>query len=203
MARRNHPALSRRGADKRSDCGQITRKARYPDRLLGALGYRGSRMRSQRRTGASGADPERADDTGRVTVTLPGPIPLSRVWTGSKVLAEDLAGEDLADVLDLHADALAWWVLERSSPYGQEELRRLAKVSELDDLAVTDLTAEDRRAKFEQLGQARLVVTNAIVSGAPADDLIVQPLSLLITESGPDLPGGVSAPRSTRPGCCR
>lgn len=116
-------------------------------------------------------------------VSLPGPIPLSRVWTGSRVLAEDLAGEDLADVLDLHADAMAWWVLERSSPYGQEELRRVAKVLELDDLAVTDLTAEDRRVKFEQLGQARLVVTNAIALGAaaPVEEAVVQPLSLLIT----------------------
>ena len=82
-------------------------------------------------------------------------MPLSRVWTGTKVLAEDLAGEDLADVLDLHAGAMAWWVLDRSSAYGQEELRRLAKALDLDDLAVTDLTAEDQRTKFEQLGQAR------------------------------------------------
>ena len=35
------------------------------------------------------------------TTSLAGPVPLSRVWSGSRVLAEDLTGEDLADVLDL------------------------------------------------------------------------------------------------------
>ena len=78
------------------------------------------------------------------------------------MLAEDLAGEDLADVLDLHSGALAWWVLDRSTPYGQAELLRVAKSLDLDELAVDDLTAADQRAKFEQIGQARLVVTNAV-----------------------------------------
>jgi magnesium transporter len=116
-----------------------------------------------------------------VTASLAGPVPLSRVWTGTKVLAEDLAGEDLADVLDLHAGAMAWWVLDRSSAYGQEELRRLAKALDLDDLAVTDLTAEDQRTKFEQLGQARLVVTSVIGPSGAYDPLPLQPISLLVT----------------------
>ncbi len=116
-----------------------------------------------------------------VGTSLSGPLPLSRVWSGSKVLAEDLTGEDLADVMDLHADAMAWWVLDRSTIYGQDELLQLAAALDLDALAVKDLTAADRRAKFEQLGQARLVVTNAV---SPPDDegrFSTRPISILIT----------------------
>ncbi len=130
----------------------------------------------------SRADPEQADDTGRVTASLTGPLPLSRVWSGSKVLAEDLVGEDLADVLDLHSGAMAWWVLDRSTVYGQEELLRLAKALDLDDLAVADLTATDQRAKFEQIGQSRLVVTNAVALDATTGDFTVHPVSVLITD---------------------
>lgn len=107
-------------------------------------------------------------------------MPLSRVWSGSKVLAEDLAGEDLADVLDLHDDALAWWVLDRSTSYAQDELLRLAKALDLDEFAVADLSAADQRAKFEQIGQATLVATNAV--GVDSESrLTVHPVSMLIT----------------------
>ncbi len=116
------------------------------------------------------------------TTSLSGPLPLSRVWSGSKVLAEDLTGEDLGDVLDLHADAMAWWVLDRTTAYGKDELSRLATTLDLDRLAVADLTAGDRRAKFEQLGRARLVVTNAVgPPGARGHHLPVQPVSMVIT----------------------
>ncbi len=98
------------------------------------------------------------------------------------MLAEDLAGEDLADVLDLHSGALAWWVLDRSTPYGQAELLRVAKSLDLDEPAVDDLTAADQRAKFEQIGQARLVVTNAVSLDHQTGDFTVHPVSLLITD---------------------
>lgn len=117
-----------------------------------------------------------------MTASLTGPIPLSRVWSGAKVLAEDLVGEDLADVLDLHSGAMAWWVLDRATAYGQEELLRLAKALDLDDLAVADLTATDQRAKFEQIGQSRLVVTNAVALDAATGDFTVHPVSVLITD---------------------
>ena len=87
-------------------------------------------------------------------------------------------------MLDLHADAMAWWVLERSTTYGKDELVRLAGALELDALAVADLTAADRRAKFEQLGQARLVVTNTVTPGAGdgADGAFeTRSISLLVT----------------------
>lgn len=113
---------------------------------------------------------------------LTGPVPLSRVWSGAKVLAEDLTGEDLADVMDLHSDALAWWVLDHSTAYGKDELLQLAKVLDLDALAVADLTATDRRLKFEQLGHSRLVVTTAVSRPAASGEFSSRPLSLLITE---------------------
>lgn len=116
------------------------------------------------------------------TAALSGPLPLSRVWSGTKVLAEDLTGEDLADVLDLHSDALAWWVLDRSSAYGEDELLRLAKALDLDALAVADLTAPDHRVKFEQLGQARLAVTNVVSAAATGAHVESRPVSLLITD---------------------
>lgn len=115
------------------------------------------------------------------TTSLPGPLPLSRVWSGSKVLADDLTGEDLGDVLDLHADAMAWWVLDRSTTYGMDELTRLATSLDLDELAVADLTAADRRAKFEELGEARLVVTNAVGPPDAAGDFTIRPVSMFIT----------------------
>lgn len=68
-------------------------------------------------------------------LALSGPLPLSRVWTGTKVLAEDLTGEELADVMDLHAVAMAWCVLDRSSTYGQDKLLQLAAALDFDALA--------------------------------------------------------------------
>lgn len=111
-----------------------------------------------------------------------GPVPLSRVWSGSKVLAEDVVGDDLADVLDLHAGANAWWVLDRSSDYARDELRRLAAALDLDQLAISDLTADDHRAKYEQVGSTRLVVTSAVSVDADRVELRIDPISLLVTD---------------------
>ena len=90
------------------------------------------------------------------------PVPLSRVWSGSKIIAEDLTGEDISDVLELHSDASAWWVLPRDHDYGALEVRHIAQALDLDEPAIRDLLAEDRRAKFDTIGQARLVITNAV-----------------------------------------
>ena len=91
------------------------------------------------------------------------PAPACRVWSRSKIIAEDLTGEDLSDVLELHSDASAWWVLPREDHYGAAEVKDVARALDLDELAIRDLLAEDRRAKFETVGQARLVITNAAV----------------------------------------
>ncbi len=113
---------------------------------------------------------------------LTGPVPISRVWSGTKVLAEDLAGEDLGDVLDLHDDASAWWVLDRSSDYARDELERVIAEFGLDRFAVHELLADDHRAKFEEIGQARLVLTNAVSLDRETAQVTVHPVSLLVTD---------------------
>lgn len=116
------------------------------------------------------------------TQELTGPVPTSRVWSGTKVLAEDLAGEDLGDVLDLHDDASAWWVLDRSSDYAQGELERLVTEFDLDRLVAHEMTATDHRAKYEEIGQARLVLTNALSLNTETAEVTVHPVSMLMTD---------------------
>ncbi|HET9649281.1 MAG TPA: CorA family divalent cation transporter, partial [Microlunatus sp.] len=109
------------------------------------------------------------------------PTPLSRVWSGGKVVADDLTGEDLSDVLQLHSDASAWWVLPRSDAATQA-LHEVAGQLELDEFAVRDLTASDRRAKFDQLDQARLVITGVLELDPERADVVHHPVSLLTTD---------------------
>ncbi len=113
---------------------------------------------------------------------LSGPVPLSRVWSRDKLIAEDLTGEDLSDVLQHNADASAWWVLPRDPDYGAAELRDVAHALDLDDLAISDLLATDRRAKFEALGTARLVATNLVTHDPSARTLTVHPISIIATD---------------------
>jgi magnesium transporter len=110
------------------------------------------------------------------------PAPLSRVWSGNKIIAEDLTGEDLSDVLELHSDASAWWVLPRDHEYGAVELRHVAHALDLDELAIKDLLADDRRAKFEAIGLARLVITNAVSVNKENAQIIVHPVSMIATD---------------------
>ena len=98
------------------------------------------------------------------------------------MLAEDLAGEDLGDVLDLHDDASAWWVLDRSSDYARDELERVIAEFGLDRFVVRELLADDHRAKFEQIGQARVVLTNAVSLDRATARVTVHPVSLLVTD---------------------
>jgi magnesium transporter len=117
-----------------------------------------------------------------VTDLASRPAPACRVWSGGKVIAEDLTGDDLSDVLQLHSDASAWWVLPRDGDYGAAELRDVAKALELDDLAIKDLLASDRRAKFEAIGQARLVITNAVSVDRERAEIAVHPISIVATD---------------------
>jgi magnesium transporter len=116
------------------------------------------------------------------TVVADRPAPLSRVWSGSKIIAEDLTGEDLSDVLELHSDASAWWVLPRDHEYGAVEVRHVARALDLDELAIKDLLADDRRAKFEVIGQARLVITNAVSVDRDRTQILVHPVSVIATD---------------------
>jgi magnesium transporter len=110
------------------------------------------------------------------------PTPLSRVWSGSKIIAEDIEGDDLGDVLQLHTDASAWWVMSRSDGEAGRELRRAANALDLDELAIRELLADDHRAKYEELGQARLVMTNAVSVDQETVELTACPVSLVVTD---------------------
>jgi magnesium transporter len=111
-----------------------------------------------------------------------GPVPLSRVWARGKLIAEDLTGENLSDVLQHNADASAWWVLPRDPDYGAAELRDVAHALDLDDLAIRDLLADDRRAKFEAIGGARLVITNYVSHDPEAREVELHPISIIATD---------------------
>jgi magnesium transporter len=115
------------------------------------------------------------------TASASRPTPLSRVWSGRKTIAEDLTGEDLGDVLELHADASAWWVLPREDPQSLT-LRDVAHALDLDDLALKDLLATDGRAKYEEVGQARLVITNAVSVDQEQSRITVHPISIIATD---------------------
>ena len=115
------------------------------------------------------------------TASASRPTPLSRVWSGRKTIAEDLTGEDLGDVLELHADASAWWVLPREDPQSLT-LLEVARALDLDDLALKDLLATDGRAKYEEVGQARLVITNAVSVDRERSRITVHPLSIIATD---------------------
>jgi magnesium transporter len=104
------------------------------------------------------------------------------VWSGSKIIAEDLTGEDLSDVLELHSDASAWWVLPRDHEYGAVEVRHVAHALDLDEPAIKDLLAEDNRAKFEAIGQARLMITNAVSVDKDRARIVVHPVSMIATD---------------------
>jgi magnesium transporter len=117
-----------------------------------------------------------------VTEVAARPAPVCRVWSRSKIIAEDLTGEDLSDVLELHSDASAWWVLPRDEHYGAAEVKDVARALDLDELAIKDLLAEDRRAKFETIGQARLVITNAAVLDRDRAQLSAVPISIIATD---------------------
>ncbi len=97
------------------------------------------------------------------------------------MIAEDLTGEDLGDVLELHSDAFAWWVLPNDG-YGAAELRAAAPALGLDELALHDLLARDRRAKFEVVGAARLMITNVVSLDVEQVILNAQPVSVVVTD---------------------
>ena len=85
-------------------------------------------------------------------------------------------------MLELHSDASAWWILPREDHYGAAELKDVARALDLDELAIKDLLAEDRRAKFETIGQARLVITNAAVLDRDRAQLSAVPISIIATD---------------------
>lgn len=110
------------------------------------------------------------------------PVPVSRVWSGDDVIAEDVQGDDLGDVLELHSEASAWWVLPRPREHTSLLLQQAAAALDLDEHALADLTAEDRRTKYEELSSTRLVTSNAVRLDEPQSTLTVEPVSMLVTD---------------------
>lgn len=98
------------------------------------------------------------------------------------MIAEDLQGEDLGDVLEMHSDAFAWWVLPKSERYAEHELRGATDAMGLDSLVVKDLLALDGRAKFEEVGSARIITTNAVALDQEAVALRSHPIAVVATE---------------------
>lgn len=103
----------------------------------------------------------------------------SRVWSGEQTIAVGLDGDDLADVLKYHGNATAWWVISR---HDIDRLRGVAAALELDMHAIADLSADDGRAKFEQLGQVCLVVMNVVAFDPEATELTVGAASCVVTD---------------------
>ena len=85
-------------------------------------------------------------------------------------------------MLELHSDASAWWVLPRDDQYAAAELRDVARALDLDELAIKDLLADDHRVKYEEVGQARLVITSAVSVDAQQGKIIVHPVSIIATD---------------------
>jgi magnesium transporter len=106
-----------------------------------------------------------------------GPVALSEVWIGARVIAHDVHGDDLADVLQQNGDASAWVVVPRSET---DELRGLAKILGLDEYAVAELLAPDHRCRTVQVGQNQLVRMVAV--DLKARELIADDVSMIITE---------------------
>jgi len=135
-----------------------------------------------------------------------GPVALSEAWIGSRVIAHDLHGDDLADVLQQNGDASAWAIAPREET---AELQRLAKILGLDDYAVEELLAPGHRCRISDLGDTRLVRLLAVdlkdrelVAGDVsmiiadqvviilADDPYAQRIARSLTAAGPRLTGG-------------
>lgn len=110
-----------------------------------------------------------------------GPTPLSRVWSGSRIIAENLDGDDLGDVLELHSGSSAWWVVPREHDL-DVRLRRLARELDLDAGAIHDLLATDRRAKYETFGTTQLLITTMITVDRETAVVSLQPISMVLTD---------------------
>lgn len=106
-----------------------------------------------------------------------GPIALSEAWIGSRVIAHDLDGDDLADVLQQNGDASAWAIAPREET---SELLQLAKILGLDEAAVTELLSPEHRCQVSEYGDCRLVRLLAVELAER--ELTVADLSMIIAD---------------------
>ena len=106
--------------------------------------------------------------------TTNGTVPFSQVWIGDRIIARDVHGDDLVDVLQQNGDASAWAIAPRTD---SAELRRLAKILDLDDLAVAELLDPGHRIGYSEIAGTSLVRLRSPLAAE----------SLLETESAFDL----------------
>ena len=106
-----------------------------------------------------------------------GPVALSEAWIGSRVIAHDLHGDDLADVLQQNGDASAWAVAPREET---SELRQLAKILGLDEFALTELLTPAHRCRVSEYAGCRLVRLLAV--GFADRELVANDVSMIIAD---------------------
>ena len=58
----------------------------------------------------------------------------------------------------------------------------MSRALDLDELAIKDLLADDGRAKFEAIGQSRLVITNAVSVDKDHARIHAHPVSIIATD---------------------
>lgn len=104
---------------------------------------------------------------------------VSRIWRDDTVIAENLAGDDLAAALRLHRDASAWWVVPRDAG---DALASVADHLALDWITVHDVSASDNRAKFQELPLGRLVVSNALAVDHTTAEVSCSAVSMVATD---------------------
>lgn len=88
-----------------------------------------------------------------------GPVDRSQIWISGRLIAHDVHGDEIADVLQQNGDASAWAIVPRSD---SGELRRLAAMLDLDELTVVELLAPGHRIRFVDLGETRVVRLRAL-----------------------------------------
>jgi magnesium transporter len=117
-----------------------------------------------------------------------GPVPQSQVWVGNRIIAHDVHGDDLVDVLQQNGDASAWVVRPRLD---EDELRRLARILGLGDEVVRRLLSPHDKIQFVELPRTRLVrVRLARLSGEEvASDnismIVTDQLMIVLADDGP------------------
>lgn len=87
------------------------------------------------------------------------PVDLSRVWIADKIIAHDVEGDDLADVLQQNGDASAWAVV---APGQVGTVAQMAAVLGLDDLVAEQLLSGQRHDQYDEAGGARLATLHVI-----------------------------------------
>lgn len=109
--------------------------------------------------------------------TSRGPVDRSQVWIDSKIIAHDLHGDDLADVLQQNGNASAWAIAPRAE---SAELHRIGRLLGLDESIIERMLAPDHRIKFVDLDPTRIVRLRSVrLAGR---EIVGHDLSMIIAD---------------------